>query len=279
MWKKYLVLTKPGIIFGNVVTAMGGFFLASKDSFHLVHFLAMVIGLGLIIASACVFNNCKDIDIDSKMKRTQNRALVTGKIDIKKAIIFGCVLLLLGSALLEGMTNTYATISALLGFIVYVLIYTPVKKRSVHGTLVGSIAGAMPPVVGYTAVSSQFDLASLLLFVIVAIWQMPHFYAISLFRMEEYKRASVPVLPLVHGVDQTKKQMLFYTLCFAVVSLLPTYFGYTSNTYLYIAIGCSLLWIYNCLKGFNHRCYVPWARTMFKSSIIVITILSFSLYI
>jgi protoheme IX farnesyltransferase len=268
MWKKYLVLTKPGIIFGNVVTAMGGFFLASKDTFHVLHFLSMVIGLGLIIASACVFNNCRDIDIDSKMKRTEKRALVTGKIDIKKAIIFGCILLLLGSALLITMTNLYATISALLGFIVYVLIYTPIKKRSVHGTLVGS-----------TAESCQFDLASLLLFTIVAVWQMPHFYAISLFRISEYERANIPVLPLVKGVDQTKKQMLYYTLCFAVVSLLPTYFGYTSKTYLYIAIGCSLLWIYNCIKGFNHRCYIPWARTMFKSSIIVITILSFSLYI
>ncbi|MBM3208130.1 MAG: protoheme IX farnesyltransferase [Chlamydiae bacterium] len=279
MWKKYLILTKPGIIFGNVITAIGGFLLASRQQFDAEKFFGMSIGLALIIAAACVFNNYKDRKIDSMMKRTQKRPFVTGSISVMRALIFGCTLLLLGIVTMAITTNFYATGSALAGFIFYVFVYTPMKVKSVHGTLIGSISGAMPPVVGYTAVSCRLDLASLLLFSIVAIWQMPHFYAIALYRMEEYAKASIPVLPLIKGVKKTKMQMLYYTIAFCAVSLLPTILGYTSLTYLYMAIGCDLLWLYCCFKGFNQRCYIPWARTMFKSSILVITVLSFSFYL
>ncbi len=226
MIKDYIQLMKPGIIIGNLITSMGGFLLASKGHFE-YKFFWMILGLSLIIGSGCVFNNYHDRKIDEKMNRTKNRALVKKTISPIQALIFGTFLLIISIVILGLKTNFLTLVTALIGFIVYVLIYSPLKIRSVHGTLIGSVAGAIPPVVGYVAYSGRYDLGAFLLFLIITFWQMPHFYAISIYRLNEYGEAKVPVLPRVKGLMATKKQIFLYTFLFLIAVILLSITGYT----------------------------------------------------
>ncbi|MCX6990700.1 MAG: heme o synthase [Chlamydiae bacterium] len=274
MLKTYYKLTKPGIIMGNAITASGGFFLASRGHIDLASFGFMLLGLSLIMASGCVFNNYSDRVIDEKMARTKNRALVKGEIPVRNALVFAMSLVTCGSLVLGVFTNFLTLAVAGAGFVVYVFIYTPLKTRTTHGTLIGSISGAIPPVVGYVAVSGRLDLGSLLLLLIVSLWQMPHFFAIAMYRLSEYKAASIPVLPAVKGIYITKVQMLIYTMAFLLTSLLPTVFGYTGYAYFTVATAMGLLWLILCIKGFTAKNDNIWARKMFKLSLFVITALS-----
>ena len=173
MIKTYYLLTKPGILFGNLITTAGAFILASRGHIDFLLFLATAAGLFFVIASACVFNNYIDREADSKMARTKNRALVTGLITTKKAIWFAIVLGVIGVIILARYTNTAALITALVGYFVYVVLYSLWKYRSTYATLVGSISGAIPPVVGYCAASKTIDTGAILLFAILVLWQMP----------------------------------------------------------------------------------------------------------
>ncbi len=159
--KHFIQITKPGIIFGNVLSVAGGFFLASKGNIDFSVFLAAVIGTSLVVASGCVFNNCIDRDIDQRMERTRNRVLVQGLVSLKLALLYATVLGIAGVGLLYTKANPLAALFAVIGFVIYVGFYSLyLKRKSVHGTLVGSLSGAMPPVIGYCAVSNSFDFAS-----------------------------------------------------------------------------------------------------------------------
>lgn len=271
--KTYYLLTKPGIILGNLITTAGGFALASKGRFDLPLFLSMMIGLGLVIGSACVCNNYIDRIIDAKMARTKNRALAAGLIAPWKAIFFSVCLGAVGMILLSLFTNPLATWIAGLGFIVYVGIYTQLKKRTIHATLIGSVAGAIPPVVGYTAASSQLDVAALLLFAVLVFWQMPHFLAIAIYRYDDYFAASIPVLPIIKGALATKVQMLFYCVAFALATLLFIPLGLVGQAYFIVAAALSGIWISIAISGFKAENDKFWARSMFRFSLIVITAL------
>jgi len=155
-----------------------------------------------------------------------------------------------------------------------VFLYTPIKKRSVHGTLVGSVAGAVPPVVGYCSVSGRIDVAACLLFLIVVLWQMPHFYAITLYKLSDYSAANIPVHPLARGIESTKKQMLFYTLCFGVASILPTLLGFKGMIYISVAAACSIFWLALAFQGLKTSSNDIWAKKMFKASLVIIMTLS-----
>ena len=159
----------------------------------------------------------------------------------------------------------------------YVNVYTPIKVRSVHGTLIGSISGAVPPVVGYCASSGSIDLAALILFLIIVMWQMPHFYAIAIYRLHEYSSANIPVLPAVRGIKTTKIQMFFYTLAFSIAALLPYFFGYAGLYYAMIAIFLSLIWLVTSIKGLKAKNPAKWAHEMFRMSLIVIMGLSLAI--
>lgn len=270
--KHYFALTKPGIIFGNVLSAIAGALMAGHGRVDLSLLLSMCLGLALVIASACVFNNCLDRDIDAKMQRTENRAFVKGHISLRKGCLFATLLLIFGSLILAATTNTYALISALIGFFGYVIVYTLSKRKTTYGTLLGSIAGAMPPVVGYTAVSNALDSGAFIVFAIIALWQMPHFYAIALYRLDDYKAADIPVLPAVRGVFRTKVHMVLYAALFFVAALLPFFFGYTGVFYLVSMSLISLIWLGLCLLGLWKKETVSWARQVFFFSLVVIIV-------
>lgn len=268
--KTYYMLTKPGIILGNIITTGAGFALASKGLVDFWLFFATMSGLAFIIASAGVFNNYIDRAMDAKMERTKNRALVTGAVSSVNALVFGTLLGLAGVFILFYYTNALTVSVALAGFFVYLVLYAFWKYRSFYGTLIGSLAGGVPPVVGYCAVSNQLDLGAFLLFMIMVLWQMPHFFAIAMYRLKDYAAASIPVLPISRGAYVTKVQILLYIIAFTLTSLMLTYAGYTGVVYLAVASVLSLGWFGLGLKGFKAANDQVWARQMFIFSLVVI---------
>ena len=271
--RRFFSVTKPGIIFGNAVTLCGGFFLGSQR-FHLGLLLAALLGMSLVIASGCVFNNLIDRDIDSLMERTKNRVLVHGLISTKIAILYAIVLGLLGFLILYLFTNPLTLLFSAIGVLVYVGAYSLYfKRKSNLGTIVGGVAGAVPPVVGYCAASGRFDLGAVLLFVILFLWQLPHFYAISIYRLGDYKAAAIPVLPLRKNIHYTKMSMLIYIAAFTLATMLPSFFGYAGLVYLIAVFGLGVTWFCLGLRGLSTTADKIWARKMFLFSIINITLL------
>lgn len=277
MIKTYYLLTKPGIIVGNLITTAGGFAMASKGQVDPWLFFMLFMGLGPVIASACVFNNYIDRYSDAKMSRTKNRPLVKKLIAPWKALLFGSLLGFFGIAILSLFTNFFAMAIAVIGLFIYVVLYSLLKSRSLYATLVGSISGAIPPVVGYSAVTHSFDTGAALLFAILVLWQMPHFFAIAIYRFDDYLAASIPVLPIMKGAQAAKIQMLFYCCAFLGAALLLFSLGYVGKTYALVALVLGSAWIWLCLKGFRVNDDRLWARNMFRLSLLIIT--AFSLMI
>ncbi len=234
-------------------------------------------GLFCVIASACVFNNYIDRIADAKMARTKHRALVTGRISPQHALLFAVSLGIVGLVILGLYTNLLATFVAFVGFFIYVALYSIWKYRTSYATLVGSISGATPPVIGYCAASGTFDLGALLLFMILVLWQMPHFFSIAVYRLDDYTAASIPVLPTVKGMVTTKIHMLLYIIGFTASTILLSFFGYTGTAYLVVALLVSLAWLLLCIKGFQSTNERLWARQMFAVSLVVIMALSIAI--
>jgi protoheme IX farnesyltransferase len=272
--KEYYRLTKPGIVYGNDLPAIGAFLLASKGHVDFVLFLAMLGGLSLIIASSCVFNNYIDMDVDSKMARTKKRPLVAGTISVRNALIYAVTLGLAGGFILGAFTNMRTLLTAMFGMFAYTVLYSFWKRRSSFGTVVGSVSGAVPPVVGYLAVSDRFDSGAWVLFAILTFWQMPHFYAIAIYRSKDYKAAGIPVLPLRRGLLNTKVQILLYIIAFTFAVAALADFGYGGYTYFGTVMALSIYWLWLAAKGFKAKDENRWARKMFGASLIVITVFS-----
>ncbi|MDA5544489.1 heme o synthase [Yersinia rochesterensis] len=275
MIKQYLQVTKPGIIFGNLISVVGGFLLASKGVIDYPLFLATLFGVSLVVASGCVFNNYIDRDIDRIMERTKNRVLVKGLIDPKVSLIYATVLGIAGMLLLYVAANPLAMWLAVIGFVIYVGVYSLyMKRKSVYGTLIGSLSGAAPPVIGYCAVTGQFDMGALILLLIFSLWQMPHSYAIAIFRFKDYQAANIPVLPVIKGISVTKNHITLYILAFMVATLMLTLSGYAGYKYLVVAAAVSVWWLGMALRGYKATNDIVWARKLFVFSIIAITSLS-----
>ena len=179
MFKLYYQLTKPGIVYGNAIAAVSGFFLAAKGHINLQLFIGMLTGVCFVIASSGVFNNYIDRGIDRKMERTKKRALAAGLISVKSALIYGLALGIAGFAILSFFTNLLTVALGLIGVFFYLVMYGIWKRKSIHGTIIGSISGSIPLVAGYCTVTNRFDIGAGILFLILAIWQMPHFLRTS----------------------------------------------------------------------------------------------------
>lgn len=275
MMKQYLQVTKPGIIFGNLISVVGGFLLASKGDIDYPLFIATLLGVSLVVASGCVFNNYIDRDIDSVMERTKNRPLVRGLIDPKTSLVYASVLGIAGMVLLLVAANVVAMLIAVVGFVVYVGVYSLyMKRKSVYGTLVGSLSGAAPPVIGYCAVTGQFDTGALILLLIFSLWQMPHSYAIAIFRFKDYQAANIPVLPVIKGISVAKNHIILYIIAFMFATLMLAISGYAGYKYLIVAAAVSVWWLGMALSGYKTTNDRVWARKLFVFSIVAITSLS-----
>ena len=276
--KAYLSLAKPGILLGNLITAAAGFALVSKGKIDLQLLAATLAGLACIMASGCVLNNYVDRFADAKMGRTKNRPLPSGAIPLNHALFLGVLLSLVGTAILVVFTNWATLALSLGGFFIYVVIYTFLKYRTHHATLLGSFAGASPPLVGYAAASTAFDPSALILFAIVALWQMPHFFSIGIYRRADYAAAAIPILPLTKGLHATKIQILFYILAFMAAAASLTIFGYAGAIFLVSSLLLGTGWFVLALRGLKAENETRWARQMFLFSLFVILLLSLLLF-
>ncbi len=284
---RFLSVLKPGIIFGNAVTLSGGFFLASHAKFDPLLFVLTLLAMACIVGSGCVFNNLIDRDIDRLMSRTCDRVLVKGLISPRVAFAYGAALGLFGFGLLYRETNLITVLVALLGWVVYVLIYSLCfKRKSIWGTVIGAVSGAVPPVMGYTAVVGRLDAAACVLFLILFFWQMPHFYAIAIYRLKDFKSAEIPVLPAMKSMFRTKVEMLIYVVACFVSTVLLVAVSSAGMIYLSIALILGCIWIEITAKGFllenadeidTVSKNSAWARKVFLFSLIEITVLSIAM--
>ena len=272
MIRGYLSITKPGIIIGNLISVAAGYFLAAKsEAADGLLLLYTLVGVAMVIASGCVVNNIFDRDIDLKMDRTRGRLLAQGDINIDHAFVFAIVLLLVGTGLLYRMANPLSAVMVLLGYVFYVFFYTMwYKRNSVYGTLVGSVSGAVPPLVGYLAVTNYISLEAVLLFALFSLWQMPHSYAIAMFRMQDYKNAGIPVLPVVSGIEKARKHMIAYVVAFNLVALGLFLLGNGGYEYLVVAAGVCFMWTQVTFKKVTEDNYVEWSKAVFKVSLLVV---------
>jgi protoheme IX farnesyltransferase len=270
----YYRLTKPGIIRGNAITAIAGFLLAAKGHIDPWVFIGMLVGISLVIASGCVFNNFLDRRIDAVMARTKKRAIPSGQVSVRAAIIYASVLGLLGIGALQVSTNPLTVFLAVFGLFAYVVLYGYAKRKTVYGTLVGSISGAIPVVVGYCAVTGRFDTGAIILFAILVVWQMPHFYAIAIYGLKDYEAAGIPVLPSVSGLRVTKIHMVSYIAAFIPVVALLSFYGITGFSYLVVTVALAVTWLVLAFRGFSAASDKAWAGQLFRFSLIVLSVFS-----
>ena len=273
--KNYIRVAKPGIILGNLITAAGGFFLAAKGRVDFAVLPATLLGISLVVASGCVFNNWIDRNLDRKMVRTRDRALARRLIDPKIAVAYALLLGIGGTALIWAAANLLSVFIALAGFAVYVGLYSLyLKRNSMYGTLIGSLAGAAPPLAGYCAASGRLDLGALILMLIFTLWQMPHCYAFAVLRYDDYAAAEIPVLPVKRGMTAVRKLIYAYILAFTAAALMLTVAGYTGYSFFSVAAALGCCWMYLAWSGRKTSEDRIWAKNLFVFSILAIFILS-----
>jgi len=269
--RSYLQLIKPGITLSNTLSGVAGFFLATTVApFSLSVLIGAFVGIALVIASACVFNNVLDRDIDKRMKRTAKRDIASGVISIPKALAFATALGLGGFAALLFLTNVLTFVLGVIAFVWYIAVYGWAKRNTVLSTIIGGVAGALPPMAGYTALTGQIDAAAIILFLILFFWQMPHFYAIAMFRRGDYASAKLPVWSVKYGLKSSKRQIVLFTVLYAISASLLTVYGYTGIIYLVASLGLSIYWLYRGISLYNKVDDEKWARKMFGASLLIL---------
>lgn len=267
----YLRLIKPGITLSNTLSGLAGALLAaSVVPFNLSAFLGAIGGIALIIASACVANNILDRDMDARMQRTSTRGVPMGTIKIPQALAFLVVLGATGFWLLWAFTNTLTVVLGVIAFIWYVVIYDITKRTTPLSTVIGGVAGSLPPVAGYTALTGTIDAAAIILFWILFFWQLPHFYAISMFRRDDYAAAKVPVWAVRYGMKSAKRHIFISAILYAVAASLLFFFGYVGVTYLVLSSALSVYWVYKGAVLYRTADDLKWAHAMFGISLLVL---------
>lgn len=273
--KKTTILTdlrslfKATVLIANVLPVISGFWLAlyfTDNAFadYWVLFLLTMIGSTLVMAGALVLNNWYDVDIDKIMQRTKNRPTVTGNISMNTVLATGIIASILGLIILL-FTTWEATIYAFIGWFLYVVPYTMwTKRKYTFNTMIGSLSGAVTPLIGWAAIDSAFHIVPIILFLILFIWQMPHTFSIAIRKYDEYKAAGVAMLPVVHGFEVTKRQMVVYIACLLP---LPFYLAQLGVTFIIIATLLNLGWLAIAISGFFVKDVVKWARWNFLYSV------------
>ncbi|VFP82188.1 heme o synthase [Candidatus Erwinia haradaeae] len=275
MIKHYLELTKPGIIVGNLIALIGGFLLASEYKIDYYRFFFTIMGTLLIIASSCVYNNYIDRDIDKKAQRTKNRILSSTLISLRTVLFYATTLGISGFIILIYGTNPLATCFAIIGFIIYVGVYSLYMKRhSIYGTLIGSLSGSTPPLIGYCSASGKFDSAALILLSIFSLWQIPHSYAISILYLKDYQITNIPVLPVKRGIIEAKKHIIIYIIAFIASTMMLFIAGYTGYKYLIVMSIVGIWWLSVAVIGYKTYSNPLWAKKVFLLSLIVISAFS-----
>jgi protoheme IX farnesyltransferase len=268
IWGDYLALCKPKIVALIVFTAVVGMFLASPGMVPLNVLILGNLGIALAASSAAVVNHVVDQRVDAIMMRTRQRPLPRGNISIEGAKVFALMLGLMSMFILVYFINVLTAVLTLVSLIGYGFVYSMFLKRATpQNIVIGGASGAAPPVLGWTAVTGSLDPNSLLLFLIIFAWTPPHFWALAIYRREEYEKAAIPMLPVTHGVEFTRLHILYYTVVLFLVSLLPFVFLMSGGMYLFGAMILGAGFLYLAVKmQFDHRDLV--AMQTFSYSIV-----------
>lgn len=247
--KNYYELCKPNVVLMMLITAFVGSLLASKTLAPLSLIALAMLGIGLCASSAAVINQIIDRKADANMNRTENRPIPQGEVSPLNASIFAFVLGSIGTAILVLYVNTLTALLTLASLIGYAFVYTVYLKRATpQNIVIGGLAGAAPPLLGWTAVTNSVDPNSLLLVLIIFAWTPPHFWALAIHRKDDYAKENIPMLPVTHGVQFTKLQIILYTIILILVSLLPFVVMMSGVFYFISAIILGTIFLYYSLR-------------------------------
>jgi len=275
----YLGICKVKVVVMLVITAWVGLMLAPDMNRTLLEQSMSLLGIGLLSASAAAINHIVDREIDKKMARTRHRPLVQTQLSVKQALGFAAFLGLIGSALLSYWSNTltlFMTLGALVG---YAVVYTMFLKRATpQNIVIGGLAGAMPPLLGWISETGQLDVQAWLLVMIIFIWTPPHFWALAIARRNDYKRADIPMLPVTHGSEFTRFFIVIYSILLFVVCLLPYLVTMSGNLYLLCALILNSVFLYKSIVLYI-KCSDESAMSLFHFSITYLLLLFISLFI
>ena len=271
--RNYVALTKPRIISLLLVTALGGMFLASNGVPHWILIVVVLSGGALGSGGANALNHYMDRDIDEQMARTRNRPIARGAIKPQNALFFGVALNIAAFVLLFTFANLLSALLTLGATIFYVFVYTGLLKRATpQNIVIGGAAGSIPPMVGWAAVTGDLSLPAFFLFALIFFWTPPHFWALALLLKDDYASAGVPMLPVVAGVDKTKKQIFLYTLLVAALAIAFFATGELSVVYLIAAVMLGAGFIYYAWQLWNQPDIVK-AKPMYLYSLAYLALL------
>lgn len=280
LYKDYLNVTKPGITMSNMLMTFTGLWLAADGHPNIGTGVLTLLGSSLVVMSGCALNNYMDRDIDPLMARTQNRPLPSGRLRPWTVMALGITLGVLGVSLLGLTVNTMAALMALIGLFFYVIVYTGMTKRTTSlSTVIGSVSGAMPPLIGWAAITGSLNTTAWLLFTFMFIWQPPHFLALGMRKVKDYAAAGIPLLPVVYGFEPTKRQIIAWTAALLPLSLLFYMVHAVGLLYLPIAGTLGVIYLVKALRGLNAKDDIVWATDMFKYSLIYLTVMSLAMIV
>ncbi len=247
--KELLILTKPGIVTLVLITTLGGIYIGSGGNLDGQIVFWTLLGTGMAAAGSAVLNMVFDRDIDALMERTSHRPLPRGSVNPKLAFSFGLGLVIGSFFVLALLVNLWSAVLAMVASFSYVVLYTLLLKRKTPvATEIGGISGALPPVIGYVAGAGEVDLKAFVLFLIMFMWQPPHFWVLALKYRDDYAKAGIPTLPVARGVKITKLNTLVYTVSLLPLSLIPYAIGMAGTLYFVVALVMSLLYTVYTLK-------------------------------
>jgi heme o synthase len=277
----YLALTKPGIVRMCLIMTAGGLWLAPSAVDWKV-WLAALLGSSLAVASANAFNMVWEREGDQKMARTRNRPVAAGRLGVTSSSVFAGLLGVAAMLVLGFGTNLLTAGLAAFALLSYVLVYTPLKRVTPLALVIGAVPGAVPPLLGWTAVTNSLDLPGAVLFGILLVWQMPHFLAISIFRKQDYAAAGIRCVPVVRGETVAKVQAIAWAVLLIPVSLALTPLGVTGAIYLVAAGVLGLVFLIQALRGLQARegaAALRWARQLFVFSLVYLPALTIALVV
>ena len=272
-FNNFLALCKPRVTMLIVFTAMIGMFLATPGMVPLQTLLSATIGIGMASGAAAAFNCLVEQAIDAKMARTRGRPLPTGQVTSKQTFIFASIMASIGLAILYIFVNPLTMWLTLATFVGYAVIYTIfLKPATPLNIVIGGLSGAMPPALGWAAVTGTVSAEAWVLVLIIFAWTPPHFWALALYRREEYAKSGLPMLPVTHGEEYTRLQILLYTIILVAVTLLPFAMRMSGFIYLGCAILLDAVFMWYAL-GLYRKYSDTLAKSMFKFSILYLTLL------
>jgi protoheme IX farnesyltransferase len=267
-WRDYYELTKPRVVMLIVFTAVVGMFLAVPGWPGTMPVVFGTLGIALASSSAAVFNHVLDARIDVLMMRTRGRPLPQGKLTEKSALMFASSLCVMSMIILWFLVNPLTAVLTFFSLIGYALIYTAWLKRATpQNIVIGGAAGAAPPILGWTAVTNQVTAEPLLLFLIVFVWTPPHFWALAIARLEEYRKVEIPMLPVTHGVPYTRLNILLYSILLLLVTIMPYLIGMSGLIYLAVAVALGVYFLHLAIRLYREHDNDDLPMALFKYSI------------